>query len=315
MGILSEPIAFITILSGKRSGERLEIKSSDFSVGRGKDCSLRLKEDPYVSRRHCLIRFEAEELILEDLNSANGTFLNGKRIKNSVKLILPAMIIVGHTRMGITSAPATEEEITSFIESTFSAEGSILIPPSSFFQERTEAFFVVDLVGSTSILKQKEIHLSKIVTAMGLILDRTLQKEPEPFLKCTGDGFFACFNTAEGALKAAVGLTPALIKHISVPAKVSIALHWGASYLTAEGDRTGKDVHGVFALEDLRHTEIAMGRILAAPEVRDLILMTEPFWLQLKNSLRMQTAFLGEHLLKGLEEKIQIFQWLGKSSS
>ncbi|MEM7676271.1 MAG: FHA domain-containing protein [Myxococcota bacterium] len=51
-------------------------------VGRDTNAGLRLAADT-VSRRHCRFLWRDEALILEDLDSGNGTFVNDRRIKTS----------------------------------------------------------------------------------------------------------------------------------------------------------------------------------------------------------------------------------------
>lgn len=48
-------------------------------VGRSRSCDVRLREDT-VSRLHAAFVFDDEGLLLEDLGSSNGTFLNGQRV-------------------------------------------------------------------------------------------------------------------------------------------------------------------------------------------------------------------------------------------
>lgn len=37
--------------------------------------------DPLVSRHHCVIRSEGNQHTIEDLNSSNGTYVNGERVR------------------------------------------------------------------------------------------------------------------------------------------------------------------------------------------------------------------------------------------
>ncbi|MBW3565531.1 MAG: FHA domain-containing protein [Acidobacteria bacterium] len=49
-------------------------------IGRGEDCSIVLDYSG-LSRHHATVRFADGEIILEDLGSKNGTWLNGRRIE------------------------------------------------------------------------------------------------------------------------------------------------------------------------------------------------------------------------------------------
>lgn len=51
-------------------------------IGRADSCDLQIK-DAHLSRRHARIVFRSSKPWLEDLGSANGTSVNGKRVQNS----------------------------------------------------------------------------------------------------------------------------------------------------------------------------------------------------------------------------------------
>lgn len=51
----------------------------DIVIGRGSDCNLRLSA-PQISRRHCFLRVGRDSVSVTDLDSSNGTFIDGKRI-------------------------------------------------------------------------------------------------------------------------------------------------------------------------------------------------------------------------------------------
>lgn len=54
-------------------------------LGRGKDNEIVIK-DPYISKKHLKIVKDEGNYYLEDLGSANGTFLNGDKVLDVVKL-------------------------------------------------------------------------------------------------------------------------------------------------------------------------------------------------------------------------------------
>jgi pSer/pThr/pTyr-binding forkhead associated (FHA) protein len=70
---------------GAEQCREIAIVKEEFLFGRGSDCDLRLTSKS-VSRHHCMIRFRAGEATLGDLGSANGTFVNGQRIRSQVTL-------------------------------------------------------------------------------------------------------------------------------------------------------------------------------------------------------------------------------------
>jgi pSer/pThr/pTyr-binding forkhead associated (FHA) protein len=56
----------------------------DIVIGRGSDCNLRLSS-PQVSRRHCFLRVSRDGVTVTDLDSSNGTWVQGRRIPSGVR--------------------------------------------------------------------------------------------------------------------------------------------------------------------------------------------------------------------------------------
>jgi predicted component of type VI protein secretion system len=53
--------------------------TAEVIVGRDESCDIRIMARS-VSREHCLIEQQGEHLVLRDLNSTGGTYINGDRI-------------------------------------------------------------------------------------------------------------------------------------------------------------------------------------------------------------------------------------------
>jgi len=69
----------LVVKKGANGKRTMRLKSEETIVGRRPDCDLRIRSSE-VSRRHCLLSFQDGVLHVEDLDSVNGTFLNGTRI-------------------------------------------------------------------------------------------------------------------------------------------------------------------------------------------------------------------------------------------
>jgi len=79
------PVVHVRVEKGEAI-RRWERFGRSFTIGRSKDCDIQLT-DPLVSLRHARVIWDRDRWRLEDLQSRNGTYLNGARIQNAV---LPA---------------------------------------------------------------------------------------------------------------------------------------------------------------------------------------------------------------------------------
>ncbi|MEO8548528.1 MAG: GGDEF domain-containing protein [Kofleriaceae bacterium] len=77
--------ACLTILTGTASGQLFKVSKGHLTIGRSPHVELRLDDDG-ISRNHARIRSETNRAWIEDMESRNGTFVNGERIAGSVEL-------------------------------------------------------------------------------------------------------------------------------------------------------------------------------------------------------------------------------------
>jgi hypothetical protein len=75
----SHPAATFTLTRGPGAGRRFDIGAAPVTIGRQDQCEVRV-EGTWVSRRHARIAWTGTEYIVEDLDSTNGTFVNGERV-------------------------------------------------------------------------------------------------------------------------------------------------------------------------------------------------------------------------------------------
>ena len=75
------------------------------TVGRGSDCEVRI-EDPHASRQHCRIERLGSEAFVVDLDSANGTWVSGEKIRRR-PLGQGDVIRIGGTQIRISGGIAS----------------------------------------------------------------------------------------------------------------------------------------------------------------------------------------------------------------
>jgi FHA domain/zinc-ribbon domain len=74
--------ALVVRSGGGRAGETFVLERDRTTIGRSPECDIFL-DDVTVSRKHAVIEKSGAELLIEDLESLNGTFLNRKRIERA----------------------------------------------------------------------------------------------------------------------------------------------------------------------------------------------------------------------------------------
>ncbi|MBO4448926.1 MAG: Flp pilus assembly complex ATPase component TadA [Kiritimatiellae bacterium] len=81
-----------TLADGVRS--TLELERGNYLIGRGEGCRIRFTS-PEVSERHAILTVTDEKAVIEDLHSANGTFVNGEPIESAVALESAMVVQIG----------------------------------------------------------------------------------------------------------------------------------------------------------------------------------------------------------------------------
>ena len=108
------------------------------TVGRGRDCSIMLRH-PLVSRQHCEIFESSGTLLVRDLGSLNGTFVNNQRIEGDAQLqpgqlltigtvTFRAMYELGDAAESPPDAPPPQMKVSAKPSSETNADGTLAAP-------------------------------------------------------------------------------------------------------------------------------------------------------------------------------------------
>ena len=75
----------LVVLHGNPRGRTLTFDRGEYLFGRGTECHVR-PDSEWISRQHCLLIVDEDEVRLRDLGSTNGTLINGQRLQGECVL-------------------------------------------------------------------------------------------------------------------------------------------------------------------------------------------------------------------------------------
>lgn len=84
----------LIVRTGAQAGKELKIPAPHCLIGRSEECHLRPQIEA-ISRRHCMIVTNETEVIVRDLKSRNGTFVNGEQVEDEAVLLSGDILRVG----------------------------------------------------------------------------------------------------------------------------------------------------------------------------------------------------------------------------
>ncbi|MCI0333905.1 MAG: ATP-binding protein [Planctomycetes bacterium] len=133
------------VIQGRDQGTRFRLENANVTIGRGSTSTVQL-HDTEVSREHAELRRRGDVFLVRDLGSSNGTFVNGKQIKEQ-ELASGDQLQLGRTLLLYTGVPEgrvedladkinivphqDDDDGSRIVHAMHQSEGSeILSPPS-----------------------------------------------------------------------------------------------------------------------------------------------------------------------------------------
>jgi pSer/pThr/pTyr-binding forkhead associated (FHA) protein len=101
------------------SGRICELASESISVGRDSRNRLAIHH-PSVSRVHCEILVHGPEVIVRELGSTNGTFVNGIRVRQQAQIKSGQILRLGQVEARLDLGSSREDETASEISAVYS---------------------------------------------------------------------------------------------------------------------------------------------------------------------------------------------------
>jgi pSer/pThr/pTyr-binding forkhead associated (FHA) protein len=108
-------MAKLVVLSAGLAGRSHELNVDKTTIGRVEDNTFQIAE-PSISSHHCEILLRGSDVLVKDLNSTNGTFINGEKVSESV--LKPGQVLrLGQIEIrledGATSGPITPAAVAA----------------------------------------------------------------------------------------------------------------------------------------------------------------------------------------------------------
>ena len=95
-------LVILEVQSGSHSGKRFRIRPGQHvRVGRSSGADLALPKDQFVSGAHFSLENDTEKCWITDLNSRNGTFVNGQQVQRVTALNDGDTVLAGFTAFAV----------------------------------------------------------------------------------------------------------------------------------------------------------------------------------------------------------------------
>jgi pSer/pThr/pTyr-binding forkhead associated (FHA) protein len=86
----------LVITGGPKEGLEVELPSEQLTIGRSSESGLVIRDD-YTSTHHAKLMLWNDRWVIQDLDSTNGTFLDGSRVTVPVEVPLNTPVKIGTT--------------------------------------------------------------------------------------------------------------------------------------------------------------------------------------------------------------------------
>jgi hypothetical protein len=159
----------IEIIVSKDGAELLRktVRPGDYVIGREPECEVQVEVE-LVSRRHAQLTVNFDHVLVEDLGSSNGTFVNGKPVTEPTRLWPNQKIQIGAATIELRRVKSAPPPDVSLAPQTAAVQR--LLPEEFLREKKYDIGQVVAQGGMGAILNAQETTIERPV-AMKVMLD------------------------------------------------------------------------------------------------------------------------------------------------
>ena len=92
--------AELVVLTGSSEARRIRLRGSGQVIGRSPEADLAI-DDPYASEFHARVGLQDDRVVVHDLGSTNGTYVNGRRVTNPTTVSRGDTVQIGKTTLEV----------------------------------------------------------------------------------------------------------------------------------------------------------------------------------------------------------------------
>jgi pSer/pThr/pTyr-binding forkhead associated (FHA) protein len=86
----------LVVTAGDKVGTEIALAGRQLTIGRAGDSDL-IVDDEYASTHHAKLVFINGDWLIQDLDSTNGTFLDGQKVSTPLPVSMNTQVRVGQT--------------------------------------------------------------------------------------------------------------------------------------------------------------------------------------------------------------------------
>ena len=161
------------VTAGPEKGRRAEFHGGAFRIGRSEGVELSLDKDLFVGRIHARVTLDGDRLLVEDLDSTNGTYAGWRRVRGSHRLRSGRSIRVGDSRIRLdvlNSPHASSARLPRLLAAALIVASLVLFiplwrkspppppPPVNPLREARRLRDAGDLAGAIRIIDGQKLH-------------------------------------------------------------------------------------------------------------------------------------------------------------
>lgn len=179
----------LKVIGGKNDNREIRIAVPEFIIGRGEEAHLKPSSD-LISRVHCSIQVGDGKVIVKDMGSRNGTFLNGVQLSEAVEAKAGDVLRVGRLQFEMMIDHAQPSIKRPKVEGVGEAAARTASAPRSSSDniEDSISSWLTEEVGTEGLQDTRQLSLEDTKAILAEAERKALEKERERKMSDSGQG-------------------------------------------------------------------------------------------------------------------------------